>query len=544
MILWVLTLLGFLLRSWKLEYGLPQFWFIDEGRYIYDALNMAKGGLNPHALQPTLFLYLALSADVVYILGRFLTGSFQSISDGWKLYKSDPTVYYVIGRGISALLGTLTLPVLYSGVKQLFGRRTAIISAFFLTFAYLHVQYSQIAYMDATLTFFMTLSFCFAAAGVRKAKNIYFGLAGLAGGLAFATKYYGIAALLFGPAASFFAQEGRPKPAEFLRKNFIFFSGFFLGFTIGNPYWLLAFNEFKGYLLVILRDYKKGGTGQLGYEGKWNWIYYLKEPLRYGLRLPLQLAGLLGMAQMIGTPDRKKLFFLSFPLAYFAFIGISDIRTARYAMPLIPFFCAAAGFAVVTLTDIVFAKLHFHERWKKAAQGSLALLLIIPSLVNVLRYNTLKGFPDTRQQAKEWIQKNLPPDPLILQTFFAFAPTAAPNTSAKYLDITVFDTRLHHRSSLKTLSEYRAEGWKYLVLDDWHTGIIMTGAKTNPYYAQTGERYESFLQAVQKGDITPLAVFSPYANPDTLLNVENVEYTSEGLWSIKRLGPQVAIYRF
>ena len=111
------------------------------------------------------------------------------------------------------------------------------------------------------------------------------------------------------------------------------------------------------------------------------------------------------------------------------------------------------------------------------------------------------------------------------------------------MDLSAFDTRVHHRSSLKTLAEYRQEGWQYLVLDDWHTGIIMTGAKRNPYYAETGKRYENFLQEIQKGEITPLAMFSPYADPETPLNIEDVEYTSEDLWKMERLGPKVTIYR-
>src|SRR3989338_8824273 len=159
----LLTLIGFLIRIWKIGYGLPDLNYVDEGRYVYQALNLGGGDLNPHNfVHPTLYFYLCFLGDALFILTARGFGFLQNLGEAWTLYQRDPTVFYVIARTLSAVFGTLTIPLVYVIGLKLFNKKTGGIGAFFLTFAYLHAQYSQIAVVDIALTFFITLSFVFA----------------------------------------------------------------------------------------------------------------------------------------------------------------------------------------------------------------------------------------------------------------------------------------------------------------------------------------------------------------------------------------------
>src|SRR5438093_9651129 len=106
-----------------------------------------------------------------------------------KQYAADPTMFYMIDRCISALLGTATVLIVYRLAEKLFDRKTAIISSLFLSFAYLHVRTSHFGVTDVPMTFFVMLSvlFCIKARFEKTPGN--YALAGLFAGLAASTKY-------------------------------------------------------------------------------------------------------------------------------------------------------------------------------------------------------------------------------------------------------------------------------------------------------------------------------------------------------------------
>lgn len=566
---WLATLAGFILRFWRLDHGLPEVFYSDEGRYVYLALNMGGGDLNPHYFfHPNLYYYLCFFADLLYIAGGLLTGFFKVPGDAWELYRRDPTVFFVIGRSLSAMLGTLTIPLTYLIGKKLFDKSVGVLGAFFLAFSFLHVQFSQIGNLDASLTFFIMLTFLLACLALERDQLRYFLLAGLAAGLAGSTKHQGFETLLWGPLACFLIalrHKTNPFSEIFGKKCLGFFIFFALGFTLGTPYWLLDFEKFKSDVLFHWFHYKTRGEGQLGYEGNWNWLYYLSTPLSYGLGLPLMITGILGIFFLVSRPTPKNIFVVSFPLIYFFIAGLSRIRTARYMMPLVPFLCLAAAVLMIHWVQFRFsARLSARgARLPPARQpgrdgqgpasggrrtqndgvllGVLGLILILPGSLSTARYAYLRTTEDTRHPAAAWVREKIASEDSVLYTNYTFLRDFPGGPRLAPVDRAIFDTQFNNRSSLKTLDEYRKEGFDYLVLDEWHKAMVLEGGARDARYRQTIQRYRDFLNELEgKGKL--VATFSPYREsvpPD----LENVEIPSRSLWKMKSSGPEIWIYK-
>lgn len=544
----LLTLVGFVIRIWKIGYGLPDLNYVDEGRYVYQALNLGGGDLNPHNfVHPTLYFYLCFLGDALFILTARLSGFLKTLGEAWDFYQRDPTVFYVIARGVSAIFGTLTIPLVYVIGLKLFNKKAGWISAFFLTFAFLHAQYSQVAIVDATLTFLITLSFLFAVLAYQTGGLRYFMLMGLSVGLSASTKYSGLTALMLGPLAlvlgawdrgsNLFRERGG-------RKALLFFIFFGLGFTIGTPFWIIDFPGFKKDLLTFIGFYKVGGTGHLGYEGEWNWFYYLANPLRYGLGFPLELAGWIGILYLAVRVNPRNLLFVAFPLCFFLIAGFLEIRAARYIIPMIPFLCLGAAALVVGAVWRWASLRPAGIRQTSLVLALLSLILVFSSLTSLVRFHSLKMVPETRILAYRWMSENLPKDEKMLHSFWFYLRSTPKFPYSERLDPTVFRTTLRNVSSLKTLEEYRRLGFKYLVLDEWHLGTVLEGPrhKLRPERKEARDRYEKFLEELSHS-AELLAVFSPYRSEGIPFDSENVDFASRSLWKRTRLGPLIRIYR-
>ncbi len=86
-------------------------------------------------------------------------------------------------RFMSALLGTLSVPVLYLLGRELFGRWVGLLAAGFMAVYALHIHFSRIGKNDIGDTFFVSLVLLCLQRGVRTMQTGWFGAAGIALGL-------------------------------------------------------------------------------------------------------------------------------------------------------------------------------------------------------------------------------------------------------------------------------------------------------------------------------------------------------------------------
>src|SRR5437763_3613804 len=101
----------------------------------------------------------------------------------------DEVTYMMMGRAISATLGTATIPLVYVIARRLSGTRAGVLAAFLLACSVIHLRESHFFSLDVSMTFFTVAAWYFLARTVERGDAI--GAAGSAVGLGLgiASKY-------------------------------------------------------------------------------------------------------------------------------------------------------------------------------------------------------------------------------------------------------------------------------------------------------------------------------------------------------------------
>jgi 4-amino-4-deoxy-L-arabinose transferase-like glycosyltransferase len=153
----------FIDRSWFHKY--PAFHFI--------VLNVAY---------TPFFAYLALSGQL----------SVARLSDTWPYGLTDPasalTIFVLIARLVSVLMGTATVGLLYLIAQRLFGRTAAIFAALIVAFCFPFIYYSHTSNLEAPYLFWFTLGFFFYVRLLEESRTGDYLLLGAFMALAVATK--------------------------------------------------------------------------------------------------------------------------------------------------------------------------------------------------------------------------------------------------------------------------------------------------------------------------------------------------------------------
>ena len=154
-----LLILALILRLWGTGFGLPYEYHIDENQYVRQAATMGTRGLNPADwFNPPFFKYILLTEyGALYGVGRLL-GWFTSTSDFGAKLTVDPTWLYLLGRWTSALMGSITVIIIYWTGKKAYNRMTGILGALLTAIAFLPVRESHFAVNDAAATLWISLA--------------------------------------------------------------------------------------------------------------------------------------------------------------------------------------------------------------------------------------------------------------------------------------------------------------------------------------------------------------------------------------------------
>jgi len=196
-----LLAVGALARILGNDYGLPQSYHPDEGLIVQRAVRFHAGDLDPRFFNwPSLYMY-------------FLSAVYGMIF-GWRgvvnAFNQDPTPFYLIGRTVTALMGTATIGLLYALAVRLYDVPVALLASLFLTVNLLHIRDSHYITTDVPLTFLITLALLFIFRYWRRGRAVDAFAGGLFAGLATSMKYPGGLMLL--PLA--LAHVLRPHPPD------------------------------------------------------------------------------------------------------------------------------------------------------------------------------------------------------------------------------------------------------------------------------------------------------------------------------------------
>lgn len=436
----LIVVVAAVLRFWGLGAGIPYAVGIDEPEIVSRAVQMLRtGDYNPRFYDyPGLYIYVQLLVAVLRFLKGALAGEWTNLAaaSAWD--------FFLWGRAVTAALGTLTVLLVYQ-IGLRWGTRYALLAAGLLAVHPMHVRESHFVLTDVPLTFFVVLTFLLSLRAHEHPRAAAFAWAGLAAGLAAATKYPGALALLLPLVSLWMTPATRPSRIVAALATVGMAA---LAFLVAAPYTVIDLPGFLDGFAYLASHYAKDAPAEAP------WLTYTKH-IRISLQWPgflLAIAGVvLAVVRAARGPARVRwMLSLVFPLLFFWFISRQAIVYGRYVMPLIPFLCVLAAAAVVSGVSLL-RRFDIPRTARTALIAGLTAAAIVPPALAAINFNRTHSRPGTLAAAFTWIEANVPKDAVIL--IESGAPILPHHRTSQRI------VQLRH----KTVDQYRAEGVQYLV---------------------------------------------------------------------------------
>jgi len=188
-------------------------------------------------------------------------------------------------------------------------------------------------------------------------------------------------------------------------------------FFATTPFALLDHQKFLADLEFEGWHYSTGHAGMEGNTFKWYLAHLWKTEGALGLFAIVEILRGIYMRS-------KKIVLLSvFPLAYFIFINNFAVRNDRTILPLTPFlFLLAASFLATLLVPAT--RRQSRWKWPMLVSGIFILVSLIFPLLQTAQDGIRLTAIDSRETARIWIERNLPPGSRI--AIESYAPYVDP----------------------------------------------------------------------------------------------------------------------
>jgi Dolichyl-phosphate-mannose-protein mannosyltransferase len=539
-----LVVAAFALRAWGARQGLPYVYNADENsHFVPRAIGMFGHNYNPnYFINPPAFTY------VLHALFFARWGTRDAVGDA---FARDPTTAFFLARLASAALGAIAVGLLAWAGARLFNRPAGLVAGALLAVAFLPVHYGHFALNDAPALAPVCLALA-GAAGIARGKGGTrdYVLAGIGIGLACATKYTaGVVALAVLGAA--LATGLRLRPLVLAAAVSV------LAFLVANPYAVLDAHAFGAGLFKQSATASDGG-GKLGLGDENPLAYYLRT-LTWGFGW-LPLAAALGGAVLLAWRDRAAaLVLVPPPLLLLVFLGIQDRFFARWLLPVYPMLCLLAAAAAVVAATWLGSRV----AWRPAAAVATvvaALLLCAQGVVFSVHNDRVLARTDTRQLARDWMERHIPEGEKIVVE--PIAPdqwatdvgrlSAATGNGARWIKFPTSRSRVRNDGTLGTrsrvvkledyerttrpvdLDRYRRAGFCWVV-----TGSTQYGrAFAEPGDVPQAIRYYDRLRREAK-EVYRVSPYAPGSRPARFSF--DFSFNSYPL-AFERPGPEVRIY--
>lgn len=523
LLLWLIAV-ALLLRSWGIGFGLPFTYHPDEHQYVECALRFVEGNLNPHKFNnAALYKYiLFLEYGLVYLVGRCI-GLFRSVVGFEALWHTDPTIFCLLGRFTSTVLGTATIPLTYLIGKYTYGRRSGLLASCFLAFTFLHARDSHYAVNDIPATFLATASILLCTLILQRGSIKHYVLAGFLTGLATATKYSAALAIFPLLLAHLLSDPPRLRdiPAKLVNRKLIAgFAALGAAYLIGSPYSLLDSQAFvRDIRLLSVR----GATGFKGLQidDVSGWIFYLRT-LNWGMGYGLLLVSIIGLLFAVYRHTKKDLLLISFPLALYLYLGRQVMFFARFMIPALPILVLLAARVLL----LAISRMPLLGQAKNSVLAIAVVAILLQPTYSIIRHDYLLTQKDTRTIAKDWIEENISSGAKII------AEQYTPELSEGMYDLTVVGTMglPSHR-----VEYYRKEQFEYLIVSSFcYDRTLLDKGKD--------EARHSFYQSLD-AEADLIKAFKPYSGPTKPPFIFAQIYgPATALSRFERPGPVIKIY--
>jgi len=463
-VLIAILVLGFGLRLWGIQFGLPEYFYVDATKTVYPAKMIAhsflsgKPSFDPHFYQyPTLYVNILALEYVCYGFGRGLKVKAQNHLSSFKeavdiIYQEQggkEYIFFLLARLTSALAATLTILLLYLAAMAAYkDRRVALLSAFFLAVTYLHVKDAKYPMTDAMMAFMAMCSWLFILKIAHHDKGIHdkgtkadedagslrhgwwrkdYLLAGLFIGLGTSTKYLPLFLVLPFAIASLIDYYQNKKQRTYLLQcivlGFLFIP---LGFVIGTPSFLYRSSQFTGRAASEESgQYNIGGKPGDVQQGYFDYLFcqnstynepFSQNSLMGAMGIPLLLLTLLGifyalrlgLLQKLDRGNVDLILSLSCLVFYCILAKPGQLRTVRHFYWFLPIYALLSARVLVAAGEKVL------QGKRTLVIPLVGILIASPTLWRTVRFDYLLSHTDSRIFARQWIDENLPAGSRVL----------------------------------------------------------------------------------------------------------------------------------
>jgi hypothetical protein len=409
---------------------------------------------NPHWFQyPTLTFYLQWAGQALTIAWLWLTGAVHSTLDLRALYLLDKTPFYLVGRGITALFGAATVLPAWGVARRVGGVGAAILAGLLVAIHPLLVAKSKVIEVDVPLAFFVTLGLLMTLRLAEHPTRRNAARAGIVAGLAASTKYPGLVLLapmllaLWRPRGARASRAGaqakdsggarsRPpqsartagsgaKPREgrdrsaartrtpgWIGLGLVVIVTCVAALFVTSPYLLLAPSE-------VSRDLTIGRQlmtlGHFGVASGMAYGTYLHDWFNSLLGWPLGIAAIAGLAWGVIRRTAWGFAFAALLVPYLVVVGSWQMKADRYLMPIVPAAAISGALCVEALASALARRAG--SRLGVPALAALGLVCAAP-LAAQLPAHWASLRTDTRQLAREWIERHLPPGSMVVSEVY------------------------------------------------------------------------------------------------------------------------------
>ncbi|HEX3630713.1 MAG TPA: phospholipid carrier-dependent glycosyltransferase [Candidatus Dormibacteraeota bacterium] len=512
------------LRLWGINFGLPALYRPDEDVTVGRAMGILHGSFDPHFADWP-HLYFNLSAAWLGI-GRLLG------------IVSDQASGYLGIRILDAVLGSLTVVLLFEFGRRAYGLLAGLLAASALAFAFLHLRDSHFATLDIPLTLATTGGLYVAYRTISERGRRPLLLNGILLGIAASLKYNG--ALVFSGMAAAQVLRARLQETALIRLLGRLALIGVIGLAtliVTSPFLLLDPAVTQHGVGYIFQHLAKATAPAIG------WVE-LSRALWYGIDPALAVLGVIGIAYAAWRREPADLIVLTFVVAYFLVIGAGRSVFFRYADPLIPPLLLLGGRALAALVG---ATTGTRQRWLALA-GAIAIVAG-PSLAHDVQYDLLIQQTDTRTLAYNWLADHVPPGSRAAVPYMAGpAHDQAMIDSGEHSHAATdpyvasfLDSRLETQYSilelaaadlqLTSLDRFKNQGIQYVVVGYETPG---TGCRVESPLERLLQQQAQLVASFSATDGCPQSVFDP---------IDTYYVPLVGYQGWQRPGPSIRIYR-
>lgn len=408
--------IAFALRLWGVNWGLPLLFHNDEGNEVLRALRLGVGDFEFQRVAKGGYFYLLfVEYGLLYAVLRVL-GVVATPAEFGEYFVRDPTIFYLVGRTTTALIGAATVYLVYRLAVRAYSRTAGLWGAGLLAINVLHADLSHFIAVDVPMTCLAVASLYFAVRMVTEDRASNYVWAAFFAALATTTKITAILLLVPLLLAHFFHSRANRRTAKFYLAGAPLVQAmavFLIAYVVTTPGIVTHFDDVVSWTTGLFAVSQDTGTAVVtpragaatGIEGNVNLFGFYADVLAQSMTWPVFMLCLGGAIYALVRRTAVDVLLLAYAISVYVAMSVTsdeNLYYPRYVLPVVPVLTILGGRLVADLLRLLSSPV------RPIAAVLAATMLAYTPVIQIASANALMTREDTRAAAKRWIEANVP----------------------------------------------------------------------------------------------------------------------------------------